>query len=135
VSVGQEAPLHSTALGKATLAALPPERAKALLNAEPFPRYTEQTMTTWQELSADIEATQARGYAVDQEEMILSAACVGAPIMGKANYPVGPLSVSGLATRVDGDRRAEVGDRVVEWCRRISAEFGHLGPLFPETAG
>ncbi len=131
VSPGQEAPLHSTALGKATLAALPPEEGKRLLGGEPYPSYTDRTIKTWEELSADIETTRARGYAVDVEEMIVSAACVSAPLVGRSGYPVGALSVSGLVDRFSEDRRQEMGERVTEWCRRISNELGHFGPVLP----
>jgi DNA-binding IclR family transcriptional regulator len=125
-NVGEEAPLHSTALGKATLAALPPEKGRLLLGEEPYPSYTSQTHTTWKQLAGELGATRDRGYAVDLEEMDFGASCVAAAIVGEGDHPVGALSVAGLAARLTPTKHEEIGERVANWARRVSSELGHV---------
>jgi IclR family acetate operon transcriptional repressor len=122
-SVGEEVPLHSTALGKATLAALPVENRRSLLGKEPYPSYTNRTYTTWEQLNADLKDVEARGYAVDLEEMDFGAACVAAAILGTGGHPVGALSVAGLAARFSSEDRKTVGELVAKWCKRINQDF------------
>jgi IclR family acetate operon transcriptional repressor len=122
-SVGEEVPLHSTALGKAILAALPSDKSETLVGAEPYPAYTARTRTTWKELRYNLEEVAQQGYAEDLEEMDFGAACVGAAITGHDSYPIGGLSVAGLAARFSPASRAKIGKRVAGWCRQISREL------------
>src|SRR5262249_30151614 len=80
-SVGQVAPFHCTALGKAMLAWLPSEDARSLVGDEPFKQYTERTMTTWSALDAELAGVRHRGFSVEVEEMDVGAACIGGPIL------------------------------------------------------
>jgi IclR family acetate operon transcriptional repressor len=122
--VGEEVPLHSTALGKATLAALPSETAKTMLGAGPYEAFTERTLTTWEQMSKELEAVKARGYADDFEEMDFGAACVAAAIMDQYGHPIGALSVSGLAARFSEEDRTRIGERIAQWSERISSGTG-----------
>lgn len=69
--VGRRLPAHSTALGKAVLAAgnaaLPPT----------LEVLTPHTLASHDALEADLEATRRRGYAVDAEESALGLRCFG----------------------------------------------------------
>jgi IclR family KDG regulon transcriptional repressor len=124
-SVGQVAPLHCTALGKAMLAWLPPEDARSLAGDEPFKKCTERTMTTWSALDAELAGIRHRGFSVEVEEMDVGAGCIGAPILNARGRPVAALSVSGFIARMGEKERAENGELLLEWCRRISRELGY----------
>lgn len=130
-NVGEEVPLHATALGKAILAALPPEKGSVLLGAEPYTSYTSRTYTTWDELASELDATRARGYAVDLEEMDFGASCVATVILGEGGYPVGALSVAGLAARFTPTQHTEIGARVAKWSQRISSKLGYITSPVP----
>jgi IclR family transcriptional regulator, acetate operon repressor len=124
-TIGERVPLHSTAVGKATLASVSRERVRALLGPPPFRRFTEQTLTTMKALEADLEETRRRGYAVDREEMDVGARCVGVAILGVDGEPLGGLSVSGLAVRIPPERQVQYGDAVVRACRSLGEQFTH----------
>ena len=81
-SVGAVVPAHATAIGKAILAALPPDRREALLPPEPYPAHTANTITTRRELTRELTSVRSRGYAVDNQEEEIGAACLAAPILG-----------------------------------------------------
>ncbi|HUA73561.1 MAG TPA: IclR family transcriptional regulator [Solirubrobacteraceae bacterium] len=86
-AVGARFPLHCTANGKAFLAALPPDRATALL-PERLERYTPQTIVARAKLLRELEQVRARGVAIDREEHTEGISAVGAAVLG----PLGPLA-------------------------------------------
>ena len=126
-SISQDVPVHSTALGKAMLAALPNDSRRALLGPEPWMSYTSNTKTNWNQLGPDIQLTAKRGYALDREEMDYGAVCIGAAIMRAEGHPVGGISVSGWSQRLSGRKQSEIGRTLSDWCTRISGELGFAG--------
>ena len=124
-TVGEEAPLHATAMGKATLSVLPEDRARTLVGPEPFASLTPKTRRDWEELQRDLRTARGRGYAVDLEEMDVGAACVGAAIRANDGEPVAALSVSGLAARFTAKERERIGRTIATWTGKISESLGH----------
>lgn len=120
-NVGDEVPAHSTAIGKAILARLPKGERAALLGPEPYPAFTRHTFTRRRQLDLDLDRTLARGYAVDDEESEVGAACLSAPILGSDGHPVGAISVSGLAARIPPRARPALGETVRGKCEEITA--------------
>jgi DNA-binding IclR family transcriptional regulator len=123
-TVGEEAPLHATALGKSVLATLPPEQRQELLGRGRYESLTANTRTSWAALSQELDATAERGYAVEIEENDMGAACVAAAIVDGPAHPIGAISVSGPAGRFDTRHRDEMGELVARRCAEISASFG-----------
>lgn len=122
-TVGAEVPPHAASLGKAILASLPLEQRRLYLQAEPYPALAKRTITRRGELERELEFVAARGYAVDDEETEIGAACVGAPILDGDGFPVGAISVSGLAVRIPKESWPVLGREVRDWCDRVSADL------------
>jgi IclR family transcriptional regulator, KDG regulon repressor len=97
--VGGSDPLHSTALGKAHLAFLPPEQVRRLIKDHGMAQQTDQTIKSLSALRAELGRVRALGYAVDREESMLGAFCVGMPIFGPEQIPVAAISISGPTMR------------------------------------
>ena len=97
--VGGSDRLHSTALGKAHLAFLPPDEVRSLLKECGMPKQTDHTLTSISALKADLQKIRLVGYALDREESMLGAFCVAAPVLDANQTPVAALSISGPATR------------------------------------
>jgi DNA-binding IclR family transcriptional regulator len=97
--VGGSDPLHSTALGKAHLAFLPPEQVRLLMKDHGMAKQTENTITTLSALRAELGRVRALGYALDREESMLGAFCVGMPILGPEQLPLAAISISGPTMR------------------------------------
>ncbi len=110
--IGERDHLHSTALGKALLAALSHEDAAALIAGIPLPRLTHSTITSRTALFAEIARIRERGYAVDDEENEMGARCVGVAIRD-AGRPVVALSVSGPSVRMPEALIADIGRKLV----------------------
>ncbi len=120
--IGQDVPLHSTALGMATLAELPEKRRRELLGDEPYRSFTPHTLAGWSELSKELERVTERGYAFDLEGMDEGAICVGAVIRGPTGEPLGGISASGFAARLDKHEREKLGELIRDWCQRIEIQ-------------
>jgi len=66
-------------MGKAMLAADFRE-VRAIVGPGPYPRRTEHSITTYEELVTELAEIQRLGYAVDRQELNLGVWCVAAPI-------------------------------------------------------
>ncbi|WP_119729193.1 IclR family transcriptional regulator [Thermomonospora amylolytica] len=92
--VGGRAPAHSTALGKAILAWLEPERVDALLGPEPY-RLTNRTIGDLGTLHQELHRIRRRrGLAFERGESFPGISCVAAAIRGEEG-PVAGLSLVG----------------------------------------
>ena len=80
--VGQQVPLHSTALGKAYLSAMPPDERRAVVQSLPLERRTDRTLVAPEALLKDLETCARRGFAIDNVENEDGVRCVGAVIRG-----------------------------------------------------
>lgn len=121
--VGDVVPVHATAIGKAIMSVLPADRKAGLLSQEPYPRLTGNTLTTRDQLEQDLSATQARGYAIDDEEAETGAMCIAAPLLGGDGYPVGAISVSGPRVRMLELNQRELGVHLRRLCDGISKDL------------
>lgn len=114
--------IHSTALGKAILAALPPDEAKRLLTQAERPALTPNTVRSVQELLDQIEQFRAQGFAVDDEENEVGSRCVGAAIVTGDGRPVAALSISAPTSRMNSRAMAQVGRRL----HQASVDIGQM---------
>ena len=73
--------LHARAMGKAVLANLPDNRREEVLEKIVLTAHTPNTITQREVLQAELEATRAKGYAVNNEEFFMGLVSIGAPLM------------------------------------------------------
>jgi len=123
--VGGSDHLHSTALGKATLAFLPREEAKQLLKQQGLDRQTAHTIVTLTALWAELETVRQQGYALDREESMEGAFCVAAPVLDAAGLPVAAISISGPTTRFNAESEPEASRALLEAAARIRSGLGY----------
>jgi DNA-binding IclR family transcriptional regulator len=113
LDMGQRLSASCTATGKALLAALPPAELEQRLAAGPLPRLTERTITDPALLRADLEETRARGWAVDDEELIDGVLCFGAVIPRRQGVPRYAVSFAMLKAWAPVERRDLLGRELV----------------------
>ena len=115
---------HCTSAGKALLAALPPERARALaIEAGLTPR-TSRTITNPDALTRDLELSAARGYAIDDEEDCEGVFCVGAAVYDRSGQCVAALSGTGLKLNRPTWRVDELGVAIRDAADRLTQALG-----------
>ena len=93
--------IHSTAIGKAIVAAMEPFIADAVVARIAMVRLTDRTITERKVLRKQLELIRKRGYALDDEESELGSRCVAVPILYHGSQPIGGLSISGPKFRLD----------------------------------
>lgn len=118
--IGTSVSLHSTAVGKAYLAALDDETLKSLIKDLPMPRHTPNTTVELPALRAQIRWIREHGWAADNEENEPGIFCFGAVIRGAAGVPVAAISVSTLVFRQKEDPQQSYVAPLLEACRVIS---------------
>ena len=127
--VGHAVPLHSTAVGKAILAHLPPDRVEQFLGREPYPAETPSTITTADRLEQELRQVRSRGFAVEREEHEAGLVSVAAPVFSIGGGIVGAINASAPAGRVRRDDLLEWGPLVTAHAALVSARLG--GPKEP----
>jgi DNA-binding IclR family transcriptional regulator len=103
-SIGMRTHMHCLSLGKAMLAYFPDEKVERIVDRHGLPAKTERTITTRDALSEELERIRDRGYAIDDEEVIPGLKCVAVPLMGNDDAVLGAISISGPASRMEGER-------------------------------
>ena len=93
--VGSWRPVYCTAMGKALTANLPADEKEHVLSSIRFERFTPHTLTRLPQLRRELEKVHQRGYALDDEEAILGARCVSAPILHDQGKVMAAISVAG----------------------------------------
>ena len=102
--IGKRIPLHATSAGKSILAMMPPAKSSRIIEQTSFEKITSKTITDSDDLYAELEHIQERGYAFNREENLNGLHAVGAPILGPKEDVIGALSVSGPSHRLVGER-------------------------------
>lgn len=121
--LGQRKPVYCTSQGKAILSAMDASSRDALVRDLTLKALTQYTITDRRRLQAELKITAARGYAIDDEEIVLGVRCVGAPIVDASGQVRGAISVAGPAFRLTAERLELLGPEVAEAARRVGAQL------------
>lgn len=130
--IGVRAPLHCTAVGKAIMAHMEPARINRIVDQYGLARFTDNTITTREQLFAELERIRREGYAVDNVEHEAGVRCVGAPIHDHGGKVFASISISGPTIRITEDAVEELGRHVRETATGISEHLGYRESRSPE---
>jgi IclR family acetate operon transcriptional repressor len=112
------------------VAFLSEEKRKGALNSQSFQSRPSGAITTLARLEEELRKIRQIGYAVDEEESLLGARCVSAPILDHKQEPVAAVSISGPCSRIRPEQIPQLGKAVRKACQAISkamsgsADFG-----------
>lgn len=123
----ENAPAYCTSVGKAILAWQGEEVVQRVI-AGGLARFTDGTLAEPAALIADLAATRARGYAVDNAEHQPALRCVGAPIRNAAGTVFAALSVSGPLREISAAEVVELSKVVTFHANLISQRLGCVRP-------
>jgi IclR family acetate operon transcriptional repressor len=113
--VGMSGFAHARASGKLLLAFAAPAEREAYLSTHALEQLTPRTVVDPDKLSAELDLTARRGYALDLEEFREDVRCVAAPVL-QAEAAIAAYTISAPANRFRL-RRAEL----IEAVRRAAA--------------
>ncbi len=118
--VGRRLPAVATSLGKAMLAALPPDRLDGWLSQlGDLPILTPRSHRTLDGLRADLAATRARGYSIDDDQNTEGVTCFGVALPGRLDPPTA-VSTTLLTARVSPDLRSSLVRDLTQLAERLA---------------
>jgi IclR family transcriptional regulator, KDG regulon repressor len=122
--VGARLAAHCSGVGKVLLAHLPAAEVAAIVERYGLPMLTPNTITTLEQLEAELEQVRARGYAYDLEEVMLHLCCVAAPIRDFEGAVVAAMSLSVPAFRFQANKERYTA-AIVGAAEQVSREMGY----------
>ena len=135
--VGAHQPIYATALGKALAAFLAAEKSERALATVEFQPFTPHTITNLAQFHEELRKIRERGFAVDNEELVLGVRCISAPVLNSAGEAIAAISVAGPTSRVSEGKILLFGTTVRDAAHAISVRIGFTMspmPAQPEVA-
>ena len=102
--VGNNEPLHCSAVGKCLLAFSAEEKIDAMIADLPFTAFTEKTMMDRNILRTELKRVREAGFAIDDEELSKDIKCAAVPVLNEHGACVYSLGVSGAASRMTQEK-------------------------------
>ncbi len=124
---GSRAVPHLTSLGKALLAAESDDFLEEYLT-DIATNFTSDSTGNPAAVRAEIEATRARGYSIDNEEDSVGVRCLGVAVHGSSGKPIFAMSLTGPSPRFTPERLASCVPEVTATARALSLQFGWEPP-------
>ncbi len=123
--VGQTVPLHTGASPKLLLAYLPLTEREKIIKSLPFTKFTNNTITSMEELRRVLNQILRQGYAVDDQEFEQGAYAVAAPVRDYSGRVIAGLTVTKPEVRFGPEQRETLICQVIEAAARLSRMLGY----------
>lgn len=120
--VGTRLEAYCTGVGKVLLAFMPETELERYIAVGNFHSLTPRTITTKEEIFAELEKIRTCGYSIDDEEFELGLRCIAAPIFAGGRV-VAAISSSGPSTRFAPAVYDSISSEIVRTARTIGREL------------
>ena len=124
-TIGTRVPFHSSAVGKAYLAAMDKASSDALIDQLPMEQITAFSPTDKAAFKHYIGQVREQGYSFESEENERGIVCFGAPILNAKSEPIASVSVSVPMFRLVADHN-HYALAIQRSCANISKSLGYL---------
>ena len=124
--IGSRGSLHCGGAGKAMLAYMTEVEQRQVLEG-PLNAFTPKTITDAKVLKAELLRIRARGYSIDDQEVVMGVYCVAVPILDATGRPVGSISITGGSPKAPGPTVLPLVDMLNEACGHVSRRLGFRG--------
>ncbi|WP_298199831.1 IclR family transcriptional regulator [Novosphingobium sp.] len=91
---GMQLEAYCSAMGKVLLADLPEKNRELYISSGPFPALTEKTITSGEDLRAQLRTVRSQGYAIDDGEIVGDLRCIAVGIRLPGEPACAAISVS-----------------------------------------
>ena len=129
--VGSRLPAYASSLGRAMLAYLPEDEVETILTQRELVAYTDHTVCQPRALMRELRRIRARGYALNEQELVLGVCGIAAPVFGVSGRPVAAVNISLVrtATRQELEEKfappvVAVAHTISELARQLSVDVG-----------
>lgn len=101
LGIGSRLPAHLISLGRVLLAALPPEQRARYLETTEFKKVTPRTLTDPIAIGAELDRTNAQGYAWIDGELDPAICGIAVPVRDQAGNVVAAISINTISGTID----------------------------------
>ena len=128
ISVGTRFPAYATSMGRVLLADLPQQKLDEYLSSVEFKALTPRTITSREELVAELDRVRRQGWCLLDQELELGLMSIAAPVWNHhAGHVAAAVNVSLQAQNVAAQPNPEaylesVREQIVETARAISQD-------------
>jgi IclR family KDG regulon transcriptional repressor len=122
--IGKRRPMHATSLGKAMLSGMADKEIEDLYPDRELTVLTKKTISTFDDLMAEVRQIRARGWAKDDQENEKGTRCVGAPIFDYRDRVIAAVSLAWDINTHPDNTWDEYAKHVVKCSIDISAKMG-----------
>lgn len=122
---GTRCSYHSTAIGKVILVHFSKPVREAIYEARPLVAHTPHTITVMEKLERQLDQIRMRGFALDNEETELGAACVAASITDGLGQVSAAISISGPVNRLTAKQLNIIAEDLIIETDKISKALGY----------
>lgn len=122
--LGEQEPVHATALGKALISGLGEEELEKLFARKSLEKYTNNTVSSLAELKKQLAQVCKQGYAFDREELSVGLTCIAMPVYNYSNEIIAAISISGPSFRMDQNKIMICREGLKQACSQLSVFFG-----------
>jgi DNA-binding IclR family transcriptional regulator len=119
---------YCTGLGKLLLAHADPDRLPGVVPEEPFEAFTDQTITTMDQLTRELRRTLRRGYALDDNERSVGLRCVAVPVMIDGEC-MAAVSVAGPSGEFTPNRIEDFVEQLLDVAAELAADGDFVAAL------
>lgn len=123
--IGSRSTCHSTALGKVLLASRAEVDWHTYCERTGMQRRTPRTITSADELFAELRRVRRVGWAIDDVENEEGIRCIAGPVRDHLGQVVGAISLSGWTVSMTKQRAHELVPVLLEHVDRASAVLGY----------
>jgi IclR family acetate operon transcriptional repressor len=115
--------LHCSSTGKIFLACgiADPGRFCKALELTPHTEYTHSTIDA---VLAEIEKTRRRGYAIDEQEYVLGARCIAAPVTNAFGKTIAAIGITGSCSTLTKAKTSSMAKKLMAAAAEISTRLG-----------
>lgn len=124
---GKRLSLYSSGLGKCLLAWSAPEKQQPLIGSLNFVRATEYTITSAEQLQAELKKIQTQGWSYDNQEDLIGVRCIAGPVFDATGKISAAISVVGTSLQIDEGNIPQISEMVKKTAAKISKELGFGG--------
>ncbi|AJY76224.1 IclR family transcriptional regulator [Paenibacillus beijingensis] len=120
--VGEQAPAHLSAFGKAILAFLDENKREAILKQLNLQKNTKNTFVDPHLLKEHLKVIRQQGYAVDDEETEIGLRCIAAPVFYHGEV-IAAIALSGPSARLTKQKDRTFSKKLLECSNQISEQL------------
>lgn len=125
--VGSRLAAWSSSLGRAMIAFMPDEEIEGILDRAQLEAKTQHTIVDRKQLRAELRRIRSRGYAINNQELVVGLVGLAAPVFGTSGEPIAAINIS-IPHPVDSEQlERELAPQVVQTARSISDLAARLG--------